>query len=48
MRANSVAILNNSYLGFFVLFVCLFVFLASVYTLSLYPLAEDDLSWLKS
>ena len=44
MRANSVAILNNSYLGFFA-FV-FFFFLASVYTLSLYSLAEDDLSWL--
>ena len=42
MRANSVAILNNSYLGFFA-FV---FFLVSVYTLSLYSLAEDDLSWL--
>ena len=31
-----------------VFLLCFFFFLASVYTLSLYSLAEDDLSWLNS
>ena len=53
MRVYSMAILNNLYLGFFLFFVlfCFVLFcfvLASVYTLSLSSLAEDDLSWLNS